>query len=157
MLLNSINLIKISYFYKNYFLILINLPLIILIFCRIIAEINRTPFDLSEGESELISGFNIEYRRGNFTLIFLAEYSKLIFIIILFNLIFLSNNSINFSFYWLIIIIIYFITWIRITLPRIRYDKLIRFCWLYLLPLNLNLFLIYLLFKFYIDLIYLFN
>lgn len=75
-----------------------------------LAEINRTPFDLSEGESELVSGFNIEYGRGKFTLIFLAEYSRLILIIFLFNIFLTYINLNNIIFYLNLIFILYFIT-----------------------------------------------
>jgi NADH-ubiquinone oxidoreductase chain 1 len=64
-----------------------------------LAETNRTPFDFAEGESELVSGFNVEYRRGGFALIFLAEYSRILFIRILFSLIFLGGDVYNFFFF----------------------------------------------------------
>jgi NADH-ubiquinone oxidoreductase chain 1 len=67
--------------------------------CSILAETNRTPFDFAEGESELVSGFNVEYRRGGFALIFLAEYSRILFISILFTLLFLGNNINRFIFF----------------------------------------------------------
>jgi NADH-ubiquinone oxidoreductase chain 1 len=66
---------------------------------RCLAETNRTPFDFAEGESELVSGFNIEYRRGGFALIFLAEYARILFIRILFSLIFLGGDIYRFIFY----------------------------------------------------------
>ncbi|TXC75227.1 hypothetical protein FS935_23195, partial [Metabacillus litoralis] len=56
------------------------------------AETNRTPFDFAEGESELVSGFNTEYRRGGFALIFMAEYARILFIRILFVIIFLGRR-----------------------------------------------------------------
>jgi len=64
-----------------------------------LAETNRTPFDFAEGESELVSGFNVEYRRGGFALIFLAEYARILFISILFRVIFLGCDVFNFIFY----------------------------------------------------------
>lgn len=54
------------------------------------AETNRTPFDFSEGESELVSGFNTEYRSGGFILIFLAEYARIVFISLIFRVLFLG-------------------------------------------------------------------
>lgn len=68
-----------------------NFILILIIYVRFLAEINRTPFDFSEGESELVSGFNTEYIRGRFALIFIAEYGIIIFIIIFFFLIFFGG------------------------------------------------------------------
>jgi NADH-ubiquinone oxidoreductase chain 1 len=64
-----------------------------------LAETNRTPFDFAEGESELVSGFNVEYGAGGFALIFLAEYASILFIRILFSLLFLGSNVISFFFY----------------------------------------------------------
>merc|ERR1712189_78101 len=80
-------IIKINiYFFK--FLILIPIIGVWLITC--VAETNRTPFDFAEGESELVSGFNIEYRRIIFALIFIAEYASIIFIRIIFSIFFLA-------------------------------------------------------------------
>jgi len=93
--------------------------------CIRLAETNRTPFDFAEGESELVSGFNVEYRRGGFALIFLAEYSRILFIRLLFSLIFLGGNIFSFIFFLKLRFISYIFIWVRGTLPRFRYDKLI--------------------------------
>ena len=63
-------------------------PLYLIIFTRMLIELNRTPFDLIEGESELVSGFNIEYHRRIFVLIFLSEYVNIMFIRVVLRLIF---------------------------------------------------------------------
>lgn len=89
------------------------------------AETNRTPFDFAEGESELVSGFNTEYRRGGFALIFMAEYARILFMSILFALIFLGGNLVSISFYVKLVIVAFIFVWVRGTLPRFRYDKLI--------------------------------
>jgi len=89
-----------------------------------LAETNRTPFDFAEGESELVSGFNTEYRRGGFALIFMAEYASILFIRMLFALIFLGGELASFGFYLKMVAIAFAWVWVRGTLPRFRYDKL---------------------------------
>nr|APF47494.1 NADH dehydrogenase subunit 1 [Choeras grammatitergitus] len=143
MIINSMNLFNLMKFNKFINMFLIFLPLNLIILISMMAEINRTPFDLSEGESELVSGFNIEYSSSKFILIFLAEYSSLMFMMFFFNYLYFFMKM-NFMFYFKIILMIFFITWIRMTYPRIRYDKLMKLCWIYLLPMNLMLFLIFL-------------
>lgn len=106
-----------------------------------LAETNRTPFDHAEGESELVSGFNTEYMGGPFTLIFIAEYLSIIaisaFSIILFrpshNIIGLEQLS---TIIKITIVAIIFI-WVRGSLPRMRYDQLIKLTWKTYLPLVL--------------------
>ena len=111
------------------------MPLFIIFFIRILAELNRTPIDFIEGESELVSGFNIEYFSGGFTLIFLAEYGIIIFFSFIIIIIF-----INLNFLLSFIFINFFcslVIFIRGLLPRIRYDELIYLCWKIILPLIL--------------------
>ena len=79
---------------KYFWNIVILLPLGIIWFVSRLAETNRTPYDFSEGESELVSGFNTEYSAGGFTLIFISEYASIIFMRFLFVVIFL-RRSIN--------------------------------------------------------------
>lgn len=107
-------------------------------FCILLAETNRTPFDFAEGESELVSGFNVEYRRGGFALIFLAEYSRILFISFLFCVLFLGRNLIEFYFYINFILVFILFVWVRGTLPRFRYDKLMNLAWKVFLPFSLN-------------------
>jgi len=90
-----------------------------------LAETNRTPFDFAEGESELVSGFNIEYGRGGFALLFLAEYGRIIFISYFLVLLFIGAGFGFFSFNLLGCFFCYWFIWVRGTLPRFRYDKLI--------------------------------
>jgi NADH-ubiquinone oxidoreductase chain 1 len=70
--------------------LLINFPLACAWFGSCLAETNRTPFDFAEGESELVSGFNVEYSSGGFALIFIAEYARILFMSILFSLMFIG-------------------------------------------------------------------
>jgi len=81
------------------------MPLALVWFASCLAETNRTPFDFAEGESELVSGFNTEYRRGGFALIFIAEYARILFISILFALLFLGGNLVSGNYYVKLVIV----------------------------------------------------
>lgn len=119
--------------------ILIIAPLFIIWFITNLAETNRTPFDFAEGESELVSGFNVEYSAGIFALIFIAEYINILFMSLL-TIILFSGSITIFSDIQLIIKTIFIATlfvWIRATLPRIRYDNLIYLTWKRFLPFRL--------------------
>lgn len=120
------------------------LPLFIIWIITILAETNRTPFDLAEGESELVSGFNTEYRSGRFALIFIAEYTNILAISIFSAYLFLRLSSgllPSIASEPLIIIsttfLAIFFVWARTTLPRIRYDQLIFIAWKRFLPVTL--------------------
>lgn len=135
--------------FKNFISIQISIiiwPLMIIIFISRLAEVNRTPFDFVEGESELVSGFNIEYFGRGFTLIFLAEYSIIIWIRGLNSILFFNN--INFIIITLLISFVFI--WIRGTFPRIRYDELIYICWKIFLPIRIFIFTLLIIFKFYL-------
>nr|AQP28799.1 NADH dehydrogenase subunit 1 [Amitermes sp. 3 TB-2017] len=127
------------YFYQVYlWLIFISLPLSFVWFISCLAETNRTPFDFAEGESELVSGFNVEYGAGGFALIFLAEYASILFMSLLFCIIFLGSDLYSFFFYVKLTFISFLFIWVRGTLPRFRYDKLMYLAWKSFLPLSLN-------------------
>lgn len=146
-LVESFNLYNYYLFQYYLWFILINFPISIILLVRFLAELNRTPFDFAEGESELVSGFNTEYIRGRFALIFIREYGIILFIIILFC-IFFFGGVINLLFFIIFLFILFFIIWIRGTYPRFRYDNLINLTWKSYLPVILNYLIFILALKF---------
>nr|URX54486.1 NADH dehydrogenase subunit 1 [Neotermes sp. 8 AB-2022a] len=138
------DLVDFYYFQHYLWLIFFTLPLSFLWFISCLAETNRTPFDFAEGESELVSGFNIEYGAGGFALIFLAEYASILFMGLLFCVIFLGCDLDSLFFYISLSFISYLFIWVRGTLPRFRYDKLMYLAWSSFLPLSLNYLLFFL-------------
>lgn len=113
-----------------------NFTLIIIIYISLIREINRTPFDFSEGERELISGFNIELSSNLFVLIFLGEYGIILFSSYVIRWFFFFNSLLIIS----LIVFSFIIT--RRTFPRFRYDIIIGFLWKFCLPLSCILLLL---------------
>nr|YP_010403058.1 NADH dehydrogenase subunit 1 [Acrolepiopsis assectella]UQV94869.1 NADH dehydrogenase subunit 1 [Acrolepiopsis assectella] len=141
------NLMKFTYFQNYIWFIFLMIPLSLCWLSSSLAETNRTPFDFAEGESELVSGFNIEYSSGGFALIFLAEYSSILFMSLLFVLMFMGGYSLNLFFYMKLVFLSFIFIWVRGTLPRYRYDKLMYLAWKSYLPISLNFLLFYLGFK----------
>jgi NADH-ubiquinone oxidoreductase chain 1 len=137
------NIIDLGKFQELIWFIFLLLPSCIMWIVSALAETNRTPFDFAEGESELVSGFNVEYRRGGFAIIFLAEYSNILFIRILCRILFLGANLCSLDFFLKLSFVAFFWLWVRGTLPRYRYDKLIYLAWKRYLPVSLNLLLFY--------------
>nr|QII42022.1 NADH dehydrogenase subunit 1 [Anopheles sinensis] len=127
------------YNYQSYiWFIFFCFPLGLVWLASCLAETNRTPFDFAEGESELVSGFNVEYSSGGFALIFLAEYSSILFMSMLFVVIFLGSDIYSLMFFFKLTFISFIFIWVRGTLPRFRYDKLMYLAWKSFLPLSLN-------------------
>nr|AMH85213.1 NADH dehydrogenase subunit 1 [Musca domestica]AMH85226.1 NADH dehydrogenase subunit 1 [Musca domestica]AMH85239.1 NADH dehydrogenase subunit 1 [Musca domestica]AMH85252.1 NADH dehydrogenase subunit 1 [Musca domestica] len=125
-------------------------PMALVWFSISLAETNRTPFDFAEGESELVSGFNIEYSSGGFALIFLAEYASILFMSMLFCVMFLGCDVFSFSFYLKLTFVSFMFIWVRGTLPRFRYDKLMYLAWKSFLPFSLNFLLFFVGFKIFL-------
>lgn len=137
-LISSLRIFDLVFYQYYVWFYFVGIPLAIVWFVSSLAETNRTPFDFAEGESELVSGFNIEYRRGGFALIFLAEYSNILFIRMFFSLLFLGGDLISWFFFIKLVFISFLFIWARGTLPRFRYDKLMYLAWKRFLPVSLN-------------------
>nr|YP_010852950.1 NADH dehydrogenase subunit 1 [Darpa inopinata]WGM81103.1 NADH dehydrogenase subunit 1 [Darpa inopinata] len=141
-LVMDFNLLKFNDYQSLIWFIFLMMPLSLCWMSSSLAETNRTPFDFAEGESELVSGFNVEYSSGGFALIFLAEYTSIMFMSMLFSLIYLGGYNLNLIFYFKLVFILFFFIWVRGTLPRYRYDKLMYLCWKIYLPISLNFLLL---------------
>ena len=108
-----------------------------------IAEVNRAPFDLPEAEQELVAGYHTEYSSMRFAMYFMAEYINMITVSAVAATVFLGGwNGWNVAggLPWFLLKVaayMYFFIWLRATLPRVRYDRLMKFGWYVLLPLAL--------------------
>nr|QXG82658.1 NADH dehydrogenase subunit 1 [Orthomus sp. BMNH 1042407] len=142
-LIESFSLMEFMYYQKLIWMIFLSLPLGFVWFVSSLAETNRTPFDFAEGESELVSGFNVEYSSGGFALIFLSEYSSILFMSMLFCVMFLGSNLMSIFFFLKMVFLSFCFIWVRGTLPRYRYDKLMYLAWKSFLPLSLNYLFLY--------------
>lgn len=142
--LNLINIINSQS--QSIWYILPLLPAAIMFFISCLAETNRAPFDLTEGESELVSGYNVEYSSMAFALYFLAEYAHIIFMSFLFALLFLGGWSfiinLDFIFFLKGTFIVFLFVWVRTSFPRLRYDQLMSLLWKTYLPLSLSFIII---------------
>lgn len=145
----SLNLSEIVLAQKNHWFVLAHFPMFILFFISALAETNRLPFDLPEAESELVAGYNVEYSSMPFSMFFLGEYANMILISAFASLLFLGGwlppfdndffNAIPGPI-WLmakIFFLLFCFIWVRATLPRYRYDQLMRLGWKVFLPLSL--------------------
>nr|YP_010242120.1 NADH dehydrogenase subunit 1 [Lyssa zampa]QTI83035.1 NADH dehydrogenase subunit 1 [Lyssa zampa] len=144
------NLIKFFEFQNLVWFFFLMMPLSFCWMSSSLAETNRTPFDFAEGESELVSGFNVEYSSGGFALIFLAEYSSILFMSMLFVLLYLGGYLLSFYFYLKLSFLSFLFIWVRGTLPRYRYDKLMYLAWKSYLPVSLNFLLFFMGLKIYL-------
>ena len=131
-------------------------PLLIVYVISGVAETNRHPFDVAEGESEIVAGFHVEYSGSMFAIFFLAEYMNMIMISALTSIMFLGgwlaplpvfnhlevlgSRPLGDGFLWLftkMFIVLFFFLWIRATLPRYRYDQVMRLGWKVFIPVTL--------------------
>jgi len=117
--------------------LIILLPIVGIWLISCLAETNRTPFDFAEGESELVSGFNIEYGRLGFALIFIAEYARIFLMGLIFSFMFITSTCLTIWTYFFSTLLVSFWVWVRTTFPRYRYDKLISLAWKIYLPFTL--------------------
>nr|BDQ44107.1 NADH dehydrogenase subunit 1 [Pheretima confusa] len=122
-------------------MLLMLMPMTVTWFITNLAETNRTPFDFAEGESELVSGFNIEYSSGLFAMIFMAEYMNILVMSLFTSIIFMSMPNTPMSDTILLmktIMLAMLFVWVRATFPRMRYDHLMNLTWKSFLPLSLT-------------------
>nr|APX39785.1 NADH dehydrogenase subunit 1 [Longitarsus exsoletus] len=150
----SLNLLDFMKFQEYIWFIYLMMPLCFMWVVSSLAETNRTPFDFAEGESELVSGFNVEYSSGGFVMIFLAEYGNILFMSMLCIILFLGSNLVSFLFFLKLVLISFFWLWVRGTLPRYRYDKLMYLAWKSYLPITLNYLLLFCSMKMFIFILF---
>jgi len=130
-ILDRINFYFIWKIQESFWFLLSSLPFFIIWITIIASELNRTPFDLAEGESEIVSGVNTEYTGGLFSFLFIAEYGIMILLSLFSSFIFIGGGS------WLILKVLFMcflLVWLRCSLPRVRYDNYIIVCWKLLIP-----------------------
>jgi NADH-quinone oxidoreductase subunit H len=145
----SLNLSDIILAQKDHWFALPMFPMFILFFISGLAETNRLPFDLAEAESELVAGYNVEYSSMPFSMFFLGEYANMILISAFASILFLGGwlplfdnvffNAIPGTVWFAakILVLLFCFIWVRATLPRYRYDQLMRLGWKVFLPFSL--------------------
>ncbi len=146
----SLNLTAIVHAQEHIWFFIPLFPMFIVFFISILAETNRAPFDLPEGESEIVGGFHVEYGAMTFGLFFLGEYANMILMSAMTAILFLGGwlSPIPFApFTWIpgpiwfiakICVVLFMFVWVRATFPRFRYDQLMRLGWKVFLPLSLG-------------------
>nr|YP_009415284.1 NADH dehydrogenase subunit 1 [Agkistrodon contortrix]ASM42035.1 NADH dehydrogenase subunit 1 [Agkistrodon contortrix] len=127
---------------EHFWLLFASWPLAMMWFTSTLAETNRSPFDLTEGESELVSGFNLEFSAGPFALLFLAEYTNILLMNTLSTMMFFNPGASNPELFTINLMaktmaLTTLFLWIRASYPRFRYDQLMHLLWKQYLPLTL--------------------
>jgi len=143
---NSLNLNTIIFLQKNIWFCIPLFPMFLMFIISMLAETNRHPFDLPEAESELVSGYNVEYSGMSFALFFLGEYSAMFFMSSYIVVLFLGGSFLPLNFFFLqpfifgfkVIFFIFIFIWARAALPRYRYDQLMRLGWKIFCPFSLG-------------------
>jgi len=145
----SLNLTAIVHAQEKIWFAIPLFPMFIMFFISALAETNRSPFDLPEGESELVAGFMVEYSSAPFALFFLGEYANMILMSAMTSILFLGGwlSPLPFApFTWVpgivwfalkIAACLFTFVWVRATMPRYRYDQLMRLGWKVFLPFSL--------------------
>ncbi len=153
-MVGSLNLIDIVNYQKNYWFCIVLFPLFIVFYISMLAETNRHPFDLPEAESELVSGYNVEYSSTAFTLFFLGERINLVFMCSFCTIMFFGGWLPPFNypifniipgFIWFLLkvcFLLYVSILLWASLPRYRFDQLMRLGWKFLLPISLFCFVV---------------
>ncbi|YP_008963247.1 NADH dehydrogenase subunit 1 (mitochondrion) [Babylonia areolata] len=141
-LVGSFNFIEIKESQSLMWFTFLMIPVSFIWFVTCVAETNRAPFDFAEGESELVSGFNIEYGAAGFALIFLAEYANILVMSLFTSLLFLGGSSFilfesDLGFMMKVLFFAFLFIWVRGSYPRFRYDLLMGLTWKGFLPASL--------------------
>ena len=148
-LVGSLNLSDIVLAQKDLWFVVPLLPMFVVFFISTLAETNRSPFDLAEGESEIVAGFFLEYSSFTFALFFMGEYANMILMSAMTTILFLGGwlPIIDMApFNWIpgivwfagkVAVVLFCFLWVRATFPRYRYDQLMRLGWKVFLPLSM--------------------
>uniref|UniRef100_A0AAU6PC00 NADH-ubiquinone oxidoreductase chain 1 n=1 Tax=Dusuna sp. TaxID=3133678 RepID=A0AAU6PC00_9HEMI len=146
-LLESYSFNELFFIQKSIWMTLYLFPVSMIWISCCLAENNRSPYDFSEGESELVSGFNVEYSSLGFVMLFISEYSSIIFMSLISCMLLMGGNFFKFNFFIKVTLMCFLFIWVRSSLPRYRYDMLMYIAWKCYLPVTLNLTVFFIMMK----------